>query len=269
MLPNQARNIYSVNVSWLFPELPFRERPAAAAAAGFDTIEFGFPSQVDLEALAAAHAHLGLRIASFNQDVPVWDRANRGTLSNPARRDEFRRTFDQALAIAARLDAEKIMLPAGVELEGLSRAFQRDTIVENLRWAAPLAEQAGVTLTLEVLNPTDNPGYFLTSSRETLEILRAVDHPRVKFQLDTYHLQMLEGGLVPLVCACSGWIGHVQFADYPGRHEPGTGGIDFTALLGALDSAGYHGPIGLEYKPSRPGAETLDWVPAGGRKARP
>jgi hydroxypyruvate isomerase len=260
---NRENLTFAVNVSWLFPDLPFRDRLAAVVAAGFDMVEFGFPSHADLDALAAARIDLGLKIVNFNQDVPVWDRQNRGCLVDPARRGEFFHSLDEAIAIAGRLGAQKIMLPAGVELDGLSHAAQRECILANLRAAAPMAERAGLLLTIEVLNPTDNPGYFLTSSQEALEILQAVDHPHVKFQFDTYHLQMQEGHLPETIRAMAGWIGHFQFADYPGRHEPGTGSIDFEAVLEAMQSIGYEGAIGLEYKPSRPGASSLDWAPRG------
>ncbi len=253
---------FAPNISWLFPELPFPQRLTAVARAGFDSLEFGFPSHADLAALEAARNDLGLKTVLFNQDVPVWDRQNRGTLSDPVRRDEFRRTLDQALTLARRLDAEKIMLPAGVELPGRSRAEQRECILTNLGYAAPLAQQAGVLLTLEVLNPGDNPGYFLTSSREALSILQELGHPQVKFQADTYHLQKQEGRLPETLRSLAGWIGHIQFADYPGRHEPGSGAIDFEALLAVTEEIGYAGAVGLEYQPLRPGAAALQWVPS-------
>ena len=261
MLPRE-KITFAVNTSWLFPELPFRDRLAAVARAGFNSIEFGFPSHVDLRALEAAKDDLGLKIVNFNQDVPVWDRQNRGTLSDPARSSEFRATLDQALAIALRLGAEKIMLPAGVEIPELGRGRQRDCILANLRYAAPLASQAGLLLTIEVLNPSDNPGYFLTSSQEALSLLQEAGCPQVKFQFDTYHLQMLEGRLPEKIREIGGWIGHVQFADHPGRHEPGSGSIDFEAVLAAIEAAGYEGAIGLEYQPLKPGAAALEWVPA-------
>lgn len=258
---------FAPNISWLLPGLPFAERPRALAAAGFGALEFGFPSHADLEALQAARDAWGLEIVLFNQDVPVWDAANRGTLSDPARRAEFERTLDQALEIARRLGVRKVMLPAGVTLPDRSPLEQRDCALENLRAAAPRAADAGVTLTLEVLNPIDNPGYILTSAAQAVEWVRALDHTRVRFQFDSYHLQVQEGELAG-VLARHGWaIGHVQFADHPGRHEPGSGGIDFSAVLAGLERAGYDGYIGLEYIPRTTGIEALDWVPQESRRA--
>jgi hydroxypyruvate isomerase len=259
---------YAPNVSWLFPELPFALRPAAVADLGFEALEFGFPSHADLDALETCRQERGTRIVLFNQDVPVWDVANRGYLVDPTRRAEFQRTLEQALAIASRLDVEKIMLPAGVTLPGMKRQAQKECMLENLRAAAPLAQDAGVLLTIEVLNPDDNPGYFLTSSAEAIEIVRQVDHPHVRFQLDTYHLQRLEGHLLETLRSNVEWIGHLQFADEPGRHEPGTGSIDFPALVGAAEAGGYQGYIGLEYVPQASGAQALAWIPGERRAPR-
>jgi hydroxypyruvate isomerase len=256
---------FAPNINWLLPDLPFAQRPAAVARAGFSGLEFGFPSHADLNALDHARKEWGLEIVLFNQDVPVWDRANRGYLVDSRRVGEFWRTFDDALAIAGRLEVHKVMLPAGVELEDVDRQAQRDCMVENLCGAAPLAAQANVLLTIEVLNAMDNPGYFLTSSREAVEVVRQVDHPNVRFQFDTYHLHRLEGELESTLRLNIGWIGHIQFADAPGRHEPGTGSIDFAGLTAAIADVGYRGYIGLEYTPQAGGVETLDWVPDGQR----
>jgi hydroxypyruvate isomerase len=251
---------YAPNISWLFPELPFREKPAEVARLGFTAIEFGFPSHADLDAIRVAREELGLDIILFNQDVPVWDRANRGYLVDPTRRDEFRHTFDDALRIAGRLTVNKIMLPSGVELVGMPRQEQRDCMIENLEYAAPLAADAGVLLTLETLNPVDNPGYFLTTSQEGIEIVKFVNHPNIRFQFDTYHIQMIEGDLPQKIAENSEWIGHIQFADFPGRHEPGTGELDFAHLCSVIETAGYAGYIGLEYIPLASGENALSWA---------
>jgi hydroxypyruvate isomerase len=264
---------YAPNISWLLPELPFAERPRAIAEAGFGALEFGFPSHADLDALEAARQEWGLEIVLFNQDVPVWDAANRGYLVDRRRREEFRRRLDEALLLARRLGALKVMLPAGVEVPGMAHQAQHDCMVENLRYSAPLAAQASVLLTIEVINPIDNPGYFLTSSREALDVVREVGHPSVRFQYDTYHLQRLEGNLASTLRDNMDWIGHIQFADAPGRHEPGTGAIDFGLLAAEAEASGYRGYIGLEYNPLAEGLQALAWVPEGrrtlpGRQAR-
>jgi len=251
---------YAPNVSWLFPETPFSERPKLVAQAGYRALEFGFPSRADLPALEAAVRDLGLEVVLFNQDVPVWDAANRGYLVDPKRKSEFRSTLDQALELCHRLNAGKLMLPAGVELPGTDRDSQRECMLENLRLAAPLAADAGVMLTLEVLNPTDNPGYFLTTLEEARQVVEALNHPGVRMQLDTYHLGLLGYEPAAEIRRHAGWIGHIQFADFPGRHEPGSGGLDFVSLRAAIEAVGYNGAIGLEYIPLQPGSRTLLWA---------
>ncbi len=256
---------YAPNISWLFPELPFAERPRAVAAAGFRALEFGFPSHADIPALEAARQDLGLQVVLFNQDVPVWDAVHRGYLVDPAQRDEFRRKLDDALALAERLGVLKVMLPAGVTVPGMAREAHRECMVENLCYAAPLAAQAGVLLTIEMLNPWDNPGYFLTSTREALGIVQSVNHPQVRFQFDTYHIQLMEGNLTQTLVENIDLIGHIQFADVPGRHEPGTGELNFANLAHAAGEAGYKGYIGLEYIPLARGSAALEWCRAEGQ----
>jgi hydroxypyruvate isomerase len=252
---------YAPNISWLLPELPAGERPRALAEAGFRGIEFGFPSSIDLESVEEARQEYGLEVVLFNQDVPVWDRWNRGYLSDPQRRDEFRRRLDEALALASRLEAKKVMLPAGVELPDVHRQSQHELVVENLRYAAPLADQANVMLTLELINSIDHPGYFLDTLDEAAGVVREVDHPNLRLQLDTYHLRMLGKDLPQAFQQNAPWVGHIQFGDFPKRCQPGTGSIDFPAVLQSIKAAGYRGYIGLEFVPKDKGLQALAWVP--------
>ena len=261
-----SRLAYAPNISWLLSDLPFGERPAALAQAGFTALEFGFPSHADIPALEVARRALGLEIVLFNQDVPVWDASNRGYLVDLRRRAEFERTLSDALDIASRLGVRKVMLPSGVEVEGEPHETQRMCMVANLRAAAPKAERAGVILTIEVLNPVDNPGYFLISPEEALAIVGEVNHPHVRFQLDSYHVTLMGSDPLRLVREHAPLIGHIQFADVPGRHEPGTGKIDFAALLATAEAAGYRGYIGLEYIPQAAGLGALAWVPPDRRR---
>lgn len=253
---------FAPNANWLLPNLPFHQRIHTLIEAGFGAIEFGFPSQAEIDYLQSAKEEFGLKIVLFNQDVPVWDASNRGYLVDPKRKDEFRFTLHQALDIATRLEALKIMLPAGVRVAGIDEEAMRTCMIQNLEYAAPLAQDAGVLLTIEVLNPVDNPGYFLTSSRQAIAIIKQVNRPQVRFQVDTYHLKMMEGNLEKTIQENIDWIGHIQFADYPGRHEPGTGELDFNALLELIEASGYTGYIGLEYFPLAAGLQALAWIPS-------
>lgn len=250
---------FAPNISWLYPELPFSQRPDALANIGFEALEFGFPSHADIDAIADAQSRHGFEVVLFNQDVPVWDAANRGYLSDPDRRDEFKRTLDEALEIVERLHVQKVMLPAGVERDDLAHEAQVECLLENLLFAAPIAEQAETTFTLEMLNPEDNPGYFLTDSGEAIELVSTVNHPRIRFQFDTYHLQLMEGHLLETLRSSREVLGHLQFADCPGRHEPGTGEIDFNQLAAEATELGFTDAIGLEYNPLKEGDQALEW----------
>jgi hydroxypyruvate isomerase len=251
---------FAPNISWLYPEIPFSQRPQAVAELGFKQLEFGFPSHSDIDAIADVQLEYGLEVILFNQDVPVWDRNNRGYLVDPQRTDEFKHTLDEALEIVERLGVHKVMLPAGVELPDMPRQAQKECLLSNLDYAAPLAAEAGCVFTLEMLNPEDNPGYFLTGSTEAIELVRNFNHPGVRFQLDTYHLQLMEGHLIETLREARDVLGHIQFADCPGRHEPGTGEIDFKQLAAVAAEVGYTGAVGLEYIPLAEGDASLAWT---------
>lgn len=259
---------YAPNISWLFKELPFAERPGAVARARFEAFELGFLPPEKMPALLTARDVYGLQIVLFNQDVPGFNERNRGFMAEPALRETFKRKLDEALHFAQQLSAHKVMLCAGAVVPGMPRQAQRECIVENLRYAAPLAADAGVLLTTEMLNSRDMPGYFINSTVEAIEIIKAVDHPAVKFQFDSYHVQVGEGNLISKLEQNKQWIGHIQFGDVPGRLAPGTGEINFSNLYQAVERIGYTGYIGLEYKSDLPGDEALGWVPDALRRSK-
>jgi hydroxypyruvate isomerase len=256
---------YAANLSMLYTEVPFLDRFARAAAAGFAAVEFLFPYEAGVGAIRARSDDLGLAVALFDLPPGDTDAGEWGTLGNPARRDYFRRSFATAMEAADRLRCRRLNALFGNEVAGLEPSAQIDCAIENLGWAAPQAAQAGVTLLVEPLNPIDLPHYFLHTTAVALEIVAQVDHPAVRLQYDVYHAQMTEGNLIHTITASFPTIGHVQIADVPGRHEPGTGEINFPAVFSALDRLGYWGYIGLEYRPSSETDASLSWLP---REAR-
>lgn len=252
---------YAPNISWLFPGLPFEKRIHLVVEAGFDAFEFGSYNHVDLQAVESAYKEFGLQVVLLNMDIPEWDECKYGYLADPSLQDKFKRKLEEALEVAIRVKTKKMMLPVGVELEHLNRDVQFDCIVHNLSYAASLVEETGVMLTVEAMNSWDMPGYFLTSSREGLMIIKEVNHPLVKFQFDTYHLQLQEGNLTQTMIENIDLIGHIQFGDVPGRSQPGTGELNFANLAVAAEKAGYQGYIGLEYNPVSSSEDALAWVP--------
>ena len=252
---------FAANISMLYYEVPFLDRFALAAGAGFVTIEFLFPYQEGIDEIKARVDDMELAIALF--DVPPGDTTNGefGTLGIPDRRDYFRHSFDLALEAATRLKCAGLNVLAGNKITDVEYAAQTESAIENLAWAAPRAEAAGVKLLIEALNTIDRPDYLLNFTADALEIVREVDHPHVQLQYDVYHAQMAEGNLLNTVTGCFPYIGHVQIADVPGRHEPGTGEINYPAILARLKELAYQGYIGLEYVPSQSTDASLSWLP--------
>ena len=250
---------FCANVGFLFTELPFRERFAAARAAGFDAVEFAWPhvAHDDLrEAIAAAR----VRVAQMNMDAGDLAAGERGWASHPDAVGRWRDAFQVALDLAGELDCPRINVLAGNGLPGFGHEDMVRCLLDNLRWALPHAARHRVVLLLEVLNATDTPAYLFNDTASATALLTHVDHPALRLQFDTYHVA--SGGEQPAARfrELAPLVGHVQVADFPGRHEPGTGTTDFDAFFAALAETGYGGAVGLEYVPSTDTRSSLGWL---------
>lgn len=260
---------FAANLSMLYPDRPFLERFAAARAAGFDAVEFLFPYEFGYQAIRQQLDEQGLQVVLFNISPGDYGAGDRGTLSHPHRRADFQRTLQEALTYAHALGSPRIHVMVGNRLPDTPHLVQFDTILENLAWAAPLAAAAGVTLVVEPLNATDQPRYFIHTTADGMAIVEAVNHSHVRLQYDVYHAQMTEGNLLNTIQRYLPYIGHIQISDVPGRHEPGTGEINYPAIFAALEQLGYAGYIGLEYHPSGDTDQSLAWLPVGKRRTLP
>lgn len=260
---------FAANLSMLYPDRPFLERFAAARAAGFDAVEFLFPYEFGYQAIRQQLDEHGLQVVLFNISPGDYTAGDRGTLSHPHRRADFQRTLQEALTYAHVLGSPRIHVMVGNRLPDLLYAVQFDTMVENLLWAAPLAAASGVTLVVEPLNATDQPHYLIHTTAEGMAIVEAVNHLHVRLQYDVYHAQMTEGNLINTINRYLPFIGHIQISDVPGRHEPGTGEINYPAIFATLEQLGYAGYIGLEYKPSGDTDHSLSWLPVRQRRTLP
>ena len=259
---------YSANLTMLFNEVPFIERFGRAAAAGFRAVEFLFIHNVDQGAVAQELQRHGLDLVLFDPEGGDFAGGDRGYLCDPGRRDHCFKTIEDAIVTARRLGCRRLNVLAGNRVDGGDAVDMRRTVVETLGRAASLAQAAGITLLIEVLNTWESPRYFLDRSRLALDIVREVGAPNVRFQFDCYHLQRMEGQLIDGLTQNLEWIGHVQIADVPGRHEPGTGEVNYPNVLAALERAGYEGYVGLEYRPSGRTEESLGWLPREARAHR-
>lgn len=252
---------YAANLSMLYQEVAFLDRFGRAAGDGFRAVEFLFPYEAGVGEVQARIDDLGLIVALFNAPPGDLDAGEWGTLGVPPRRDHFRRAFATALDAADRLRCRRVHTLFGNRVPELDPEAQVACAVDNLAWAAPQAAEAGITLVLEWLNPVDFARFFLHSTAAAMAVIRQIDHPAVKLQYDVYHAQTAEGNLIHTIEAHLPYLGHVQVADVPGRHEPGTGEINYPAVLGALDRLGYDGYVGLEYRPSGATSASLGWLP--------
>lgn len=252
----------ATNLTFMFTEHPFLERFAQARRAGFRYVEFHnpYPFCEDVEAIAAAAQEAGVAIVHFNLPGGDWAAGERGIAVHPDRRDEFRAGIAETLGLARRLGCGQLNCPLGYPAAGSDPAVTWQTLVENLRHAATTMAEAGVRLTLEPLNPITHPGYPLVNTAQAVELLDAIDHPNVCIQYDYYQMQRSEGELAETVRHNLSRIGYIQLADNPGRHEPGTGEINFPFLLRDLDALGFDGYVSLEYAPTGRTEESLGWV---------
>ncbi len=259
---------YAANLTMLFNEVPFLERFERAAAAGFRSVEFLFAHNVDQAGVERELGRHGLQLVLFDPEGGDFPAGDRGYLCDPGRREQLMKTIEEALATAQRLGCRRLNVLAGNRVDGASDAEMRRTVIDNLKRAAPVARAAGITLLIEALNTWESPRYFLDRSRTGLDIVRDVGEPNVRFQYDCYHMQRMEGQLVDTLTKNLEWIGHVQLADVPGRHEPGTGEVNYANVLAALEGAGYDGFVGLEYRPSGKTEDSLGWLPREARGRR-
>ena len=245
---------FSVCIEMVFSDLPLEERPRAVAEAGLPAIEFWGWRSKNLDSLRQACEDAGVEIAGFVCEAP-------GSLVNPADRSGWLEGAQESIDKAAEIGVGTLIVTTGNEIEGLSRWAQHDSIVNGLRAIAPYAEEKGVTLVLEPLNIlVDHKGYYLSSSAEGFDIVRAVESPAVRLLYDIYHQQITEGFLIPTIRENIELIGHFHVADVPGRYEPGTGEINYANVFAAIEQTGYDGWVGLEFRPSGDSAAAVAQV---------
>jgi hydroxypyruvate isomerase len=252
---------FAANLTWLFTEVPLLERFGRAAQAGFSHVELASPYEHSIQELQRQLDEHQLKLVLFNLPAGEAEKGEWGTLSNPFRRAYFRASFRQALEYATALGCPRLNLMFGRQVPDVDPADQYDCAVENLLWAAPLGAAAGVNLLIEPLNSLDNPDIALRSTAAAVEVIQRVDQPQVRLQYDLYHAQMTEGNLIQTLLNHLALIDHLQLGDVPGRHQPGTGEINFPNVFAALEAAGYAGFIGLEYRPLGTSEESLAWLP--------
>ncbi|OIN12426.1 hydroxypyruvate isomerase [Oceanisphaera psychrotolerans] len=254
----------AANLSMLFTEVDFMDRFDAAARAGFKGVEYLFPyaeTAADIKARLDAN---GLTQVLFNLPAGNWDGGERGIACHPDRVEEFRHGVDKAIEYARVLGNTQVNCLAGIQPAGVSDDDAEATFVANLKFAADKLETAGIKLVMEAINTRDIPGFFLNNSRQALDIIEKVRSGNLAFQYDIYHMQIMEGDIIPTIEQNLSIINHIQLADNPGRHEPGTGELNYHNIFAFLDKVGYQGWVGAEYKPATTTEAGLGWLKTHG-----
>jgi hydroxypyruvate isomerase len=251
----------AANLSLLFGELPLRERVVAAAAAGFDGVEIQFPYELAAIRLKEALAAAGMPLVLIN--LPAGDLLDGGAglAAVPTRQAEFDAALQETLSYAAMVRPACVNVLPGRQAEGVSRERALATLAANLHKSAEAFQLLGIRVLVEAINPLDMPGFLVNTPEQLDELLRRVRHPNLAAQYDLYHMARQGVDLLAGIALLAGRIGHVQFADCPGRGAPGTGQLEFAPVLAALERSGYRGWLGAEYLPGEAGTQAgLGWL---------
>ncbi|WP_316225757.1 hydroxypyruvate isomerase [Bradyrhizobium sp. SZCCHNS3052] len=251
---------FAANLTMLFNELPFLDRFAAAKAAGFGGVEYLFPYDFDKAELREQLARHGLTQVLHNLPAGNWAAGERGIAILPDRVDEFRDGVRRAIEYAKALDCRQLNCLVGIAPDDADPRELNQVLVRNLRFAATALKAQGIKLLIEPINTLDIPGFVLNRTAQALQLISEVESDNLFVQYDIYHMQIMEGDLARTMQKHLARIAHIQLADNPGRHEPGTGEINYAFLFRHLDAIGYHGWIGCEYKPQATTVDGLGWL---------
>lgn len=251
---------FSANLTMLFNEVDFLDRFGKAAKNDFTAVEFMFPYGWPAEQLAQRLEQYQLQQVLHNLPAGDWAAGERGIACLPGRQQEFQDGVGRGIEYAKALNCPLLNCLVGLTPVGVAADKVLETLVNNLRFAADALAREGIGLLVEPLNNKDIPGFLLTTSSDGIRLLDEVGHPNVKLQYDIYHMQRMEGDLVNTITALIDRIGHIQLADNPGRHEPGSGEINFANLFKAIDDVGFRGWIGCEYIPAAGTEAGLGWL---------
>lgn len=251
---------FSANLTFLYTELDFLDRFAAAARDGFKAVEYLEPYAYPAEKIAAILRENNLVQGLFNMPVGNWQNGERGIACLPDRVEEFKASVDKAISYAKALGCKKVNCLAGIPQSGTPHEEAEITLVNNLKYAAEKLADADIMLVFEPINTRDIPGYFVSTSDHAERILNAAAAENLFIQYDIYHMQIMQGDLISTYDRLKTRIGHIQIADNPGRFEPGTGEINYSNVFAALDALGYSDFVGCEYKPKSGTTEGLSWM---------
>ncbi|HEX3350660.1 MAG TPA: 2-oxo-tetronate isomerase [Acetobacteraceae bacterium] len=249
----------AANTSMMFNELPFMDRFAAAAKAGFKGVEFLFPYEHPAAEIRKRLDDNGLTQALFNSPPGNWADGERGLAAVPGRQRDFRDGVKQAVEYANALGCKLIHCMAGIPAAGVSPVTAAAVYAANLAWAAEHTHSHGVKVVIEPINHRDIPGFHLNTIAQGAAVIEAIGRDRIGLQFDIYHCQTTEGDVTKRMEAVFPLIAHMQIADVPGRNEPGSGEIGWDFVFKRIDALGYTGWVGCEYRPAGETLAGLGW----------
>jgi len=250
---------FAANLSMMFNEAPFLDRFALAAKAGFKGVEFLFPYEHPAAEIAARLKDNGLQQLLFNAPAGDFAKGERGMAAIPGKQAAFRDSIKLALEYAAVLACPRLHIMAGLKPEGVAHDTLTAIYGANLAYAAEECAKVGVKPIIEPINHRDIPGFFLNTTDQAAAIIAAIGPEKLGLQFDLYHCQITEGDVVKRVEKHLPLIAHMQVADTPGRHEPGTGEVNWPFVFKTIDALGFRGWIGCEYRPAGETLAGLSW----------
>ena len=251
---------FATNLSMMFNEVDFIDRFRVASESGFNAVEYLFPYEYPKEQLVTLLGENNLVQVLHNLPAGDWNAGERGIACYPDRVNEFQEGVGLAAEYASALNCPQVNCLAGIKPESVSNQEAQATLVANLRYAAPIFKEAGVKLIVESINTLDMPGFFLNRTDQASSLINEVASDNLYLQHDIYHMQIMEGDLARTIESNIDMISHMQLADNPGRHEPGTGEINYKYLFEFIDALGYQGWIGCEYVPAGTTIAGLNWI---------
>lgn len=247
---------FSANLGFLWTDLPLPDAIAAAANAGFSAVECHYPYDVPAADVRAALEIIGLPMLGLNTRRGDVGAGDNGLAAIPGREDEARAAITEAVIYASEIKAQNVHVMAGLA----KGSDAHSVFLESLTFALDLADQHNLTILIEPLNSHDAPGYFLNRVDQALEILKQIDHPRLKLMFDCYHVARTEGAVMATFDQAKPWVGHIQFAGVPNRGEPDAGTVDYQEIFSQLRAHGWLKPLGAEYRPSGATDQSLGWM---------
>ncbi|MDD2801022.1 MAG: TIM barrel protein [Methylococcales bacterium] len=250
---------FSANLSMLFTEVPLIDRFQAVKDQGFAAVEIQFPYSLSATAIKQALDETGLKLVLFNVDADDLLQGGEGLACVPDKREQFKQAVAQTVAYAELLQPEVINVLPGRCLQQDRLNEYLDTFQQNLSFAAQAFAPLAVKTVFEAINSHDMPGFIINTGQQMLDVLNQQNNPNLLMQYDIYHAQMMGGNPAEFILQNADKIGHIQFADCPGRGQPGTGQIDFVEVFSAIEKAPYSGWVGAEYKPIGGTADSLGW----------